>query len=465
VPFRLTEGYGLNLDAVARLREKGARLLVTADCGVTAVAEVERAAQLGLDVVVIDHHTASQSKEGLPRAVAILNPHQPGCAFPSKELAAVGVAFHLLLALRKRLREAGWFAGRAEPNLREQLDLVALGTVADVVPLVNANRILVHHGLRELSREARPGVQALKRVANLSGDVTASDVGFKLGPRLNAAGRLDDASVGVRLLLAEDAAEAERLARELDRANKERQDLQVSVADEAVKQAAALDPFKRRSLVVSSPGWHAGVVGIVASRLVERFHRPTVVIAEDGEVAKGSGRSIEGFHLYDALARCAGHVTRFGGHRHAAGVTLSSSGVRSFSDALEAEARQVLTAEHLEPRLRIDARLSPAEASLALAGQLQRLAPFGAGNPEPVFLCEGLQAAEVRVLADKRGTGPGHLKLRLAHEAVALDAIGFGLGATPPAPNTALELAGQLAVDSYFGTERLQLKVKALRAN
>src|SRR3954464_3409579 len=219
VPQRLIEGYGLNTQAMEKLAARGTRLVVSADCGVTAVAEVDAAARLGLDVVVIDHHTASQD---LPRAVAILNPHQPGCVFPGRELAAVGVAFHLLLALRRRLRETGWFASRPEPNLREMLDLVALGTIADVVPLTGPNRILVHFGLRELARGARIGVLALKSVAQLTGEVTAGDVGFKLGPRINAAGRLDDASVGVRLLLSEDLREARQLAEQLDRANAER---------------------------------------------------------------------------------------------------------------------------------------------------------------------------------------------------------------------------------------------------
>src|SRR5882672_8244159 len=263
VPHRLVEGYGLNVRALEKLAARGTRLVVSADCGVTAVAEIDAAAKLGLDVVVIDHHTASQD---LPRALAILNPHQPGCAFPGRELAAVGVAFHLLLALRKRLREAGWFAGRTEPNLREQLDLVALGTIADVVPLTGPNRVLVHFGLRELARGARPGVLALKSVAQIAGEVSCGDVGFKLGPRLNAAGRLADASVGVRLLLTEDLAEARELAEQLDRANAERQQLQARIADEAVRKAQELGD--RRALVVSSPGWHVGVVGIVASRLV-----------------------------------------------------------------------------------------------------------------------------------------------------------------------------------------------------
>src|SRR6202165_2982578 len=390
VPHRLVEGYGLNTDALTRLAARGTRLLVSADCGVTAVAEIDAASKLGLDVVVIDHHTASQD---LPRAVAILNPHQPGCSFPGRELAAVGVAFHLLLALRKRLRDAGWFATRPEPNLREVLDLVALGTIADVVPLTGPNRVLVHFGLKELSRGARVGVLALKSVAQLgAGDVSCGDVGFKLGPRINAAGRLDDASVGVRLLLCEDPAEARRLAEQLDRANAERPGLQARIATEAIEQASRIK--HRLALVVSSPGWHVGVVGIVASRLVDKFHRPALVLADEGGTTKGSGRRIEGFHLYDALASCSMHLTRFGGHRHAAGVTLPTDKVAALADALEAQARAQLDPASLPPRGRCDVELQVGELDVELARQLQRLAPFGVGNPEPVFVCRSLEAHE-----------------------------------------------------------------------
>ena len=469
VPHRLVEGYGLNARALEKLAARGTRLVVSADCGVTAVAEIDAAAKLGLDVVVIDHHTASQN---LPRAVAILNPHQPGCTFPGRELAAVGVAFHLLLALRKRLREAGWFASRPEPNLREVLDLVALGTIADVVPLTGPNRVLVHFGLKELARGARVGVLALKSVAQLAGEVTAGDVGFKLGPRINAAGRLDDASVGVRLLLSEDLREARALAEQLDRANAERQDLQVRIASEAIAHAEKLGPPEaRRTLVVSSSGWHVGVVGIVAARLVERFHRPALVIAEEGGIAKGSGRSVEGFHLYDALARCAHHLTKFGGHKHAAGVTLDTGRISDFAEALEVEGREALDPAQLSARLRIDAELHPREVRMELASQLRRLAPFGAGNPEPVFFCRELAAHEVRLLPDKKGAGPGHLKLRLGEagprvsegESIALEAIGFNLGGTVLAVGTRLDAAFQLAIDNWNGSERLQLKVKDLR--
>lgn len=469
VPHRLVEGYGLNLEAMRKLSARGTRLLVSADCGVTAVDEVEAANKLGMDVVVIDHHTAAQV---LPRAVAILNPHQPGCVFPGRELAAVGVAFHLLLALRKTLRDAGWFARSPEPNLREQLDLVALGTIADVVPLTGPNRVLVHFGLKELARAARPGILALKSVAQVKGEVSGADVGFKLGPRINAAGRLDDASVGVRLLLTEDLVEARTLAEQLDRANSERQELQARIAGEALEQAEKVfSKAGRHSIVVSSKGWHVGVVGIVASRIVERFHRPTVVLVDEGGVSKGSGRSIEGFHLYDALAQCSSHLTRFGGHRHAAGVTLPSAGVTAFAEALEERARAQMNADMLSPRLRVDAEIDEKEIQLDLARQLQRLAPFGVGNPEPVFVCRTLTAHEVRVLPDKRGTGPGHLKLRLgpepavraAERSPVLEAIGFGLGRAKLLPGERFDGAFQVGIDTYLGAERLQLKMKDLK--
>jgi single-stranded-DNA-specific exonuclease len=469
VPQRLIEGYGLNLAALQKLSARGTKLLVSADCGVTAVAEIDGAAKLGLDVVVIDHHTASQSAEDLPRAVAILNPHQPGCTFPGRELAAVGVAFNLLLALRKRLREKGWFAHGLEPNLREALDLVALGTVADVVPLTGSNRVLVHHGLRELSRGARPGILALKEIAQLKGEVTAGDVGFKLGPRINAAGRLDDASVGVRLLLSEDLTEARGLAAQLDKANAERQELQARIAVEALKRAEEIARGgERRSIVVCATDWHVGVVGIVAARLVERFHRPALVLAETDGVAKGSGRSIEGFHLYDALARCQSHLQKFGGHKHAAGMTLDARELPAFAEAFEREASSQLTDDQLTPRVRIDAKLEPRELEMGLADELQKLAPFGAGNPEPVFASHGLHVSEQRVLPDKRGTGPGHLKLRVGAsggaDSESIGCIGFGLGDRKLDPGAPVDAAFQLSVDTWNGNDRLQLKLKDVRS-
>ncbi|WP_049760203.1 single-stranded-DNA-specific exonuclease RecJ [Anaeromyxobacter dehalogenans] len=454
-PHRLVEGYGLNGDAVRSLAAQGVRLLVTLDCGITSVDEVRVAAGLGVDTVVVDHHTVPVE---LPAAAAILNPHQPGCAYPSKDLAAVGVTFALAMALRRRLRERGRFGpARPEPNLKEVLDLVALGTVADVVPLVGANRILVRWGLEQLATSRRPGVRALKRVAGIADGtpVTAGQVGFRLAPRINAAGRLDDAGRGVRLLLSGDAAAAQALADELDRENQARQEIERRILEQALADAGARVAAGARGLVLARDGWHAGVVGIVASRVVERFHRPAVLVALEDGAGKGSGRSIEGFHLYDALAACSGHLARFGGHRHAAGVTVERAQVEPFRAAFEAHAAATIADEDLVPRCRIDGWVGDAEVTEDAAEGLARLGPFGAGHPEPVFALRGA-AARARTV----GAGGAHLKLALGR---GLDAIGFGMGDRAPACGGPVDAAFTIGFDEWDGTRRLQLKLKDLR--
>jgi single-stranded-DNA-specific exonuclease len=455
-PHRLVEGYGLNTGAVGQLAERGVGLLVTLDCGITSVEEVRAAAALGVDTVVVDHHTVPVE---LPAASAILNPHQPGCPYPSKDLAAVGVTFALVMALRKRLREAGRFdARRPEPNLKDALDLVALGTIADVVPLVGANRILVRWGLEELARTKRPGLRALKRVAGVADGVavSAGQVGFRLAPRINAAGRLDDAGRGVRLLLSDDVAEAQALAEELDRENAARQDIERGILEEALADATARVAEGARGLVLAREGWHPGVVGIVASRVAERFHRPAVLvgIAEDG-VGKGSGRSIEGFHLYDALAACSAHLTRFGGHKHAAGVTIDRAAVDGFRAAFERHANERISDDDLVPRCKIDGWVAEGEVSERAAEALQRLGPFGAGHPEPVFALRG-GAAKARTV----GAARQHLKLALGR---GLDAIGFGMGERLDECGGPLEAAFTIGFDEWDGTRRLQLRLRDLR--
>jgi single-stranded-DNA-specific exonuclease len=456
-PHRLVEGYGLNSAAVAKLAGQGARLLVTLDCGITSVEEVRAAAGLGVDAIVVDHHTVPVE---LPAAAAILNPHQPGCAYPAKELAAVGVTFALAMALRRRLRERGRFGeGRPEPNLREALDLVALGTVADVVPLVGANRILVRWGLQELARSRRPGLRALKRVAGIADGtpVSAGQVGFRLAPRINAAGRLDDAGRGVRLLLEDDPERARALAEDLDRENQARQEIERHMLDEAVVDAIARVREGARGLVLARDGWHPGVVGIVAARIAERFHRPTVLVGvgEDG-TGKGSGRSVDGFHLYDALAACAAHLTRFGGHRHAAGVTVAREAVPRFRQAFEAYASARIADEDLVPRCRIDGWVDEADLTDRAAEDLARLGPFGAGHPEPVFALRGA-ASRARTV----GAGGAHLKLALGN---GLDAIGFGLGERLGACSGPVEAAFSLGFDEWDGSRRLQLRLRDVRA-
>jgi single-stranded-DNA-specific exonuclease len=455
-PHRLVEGYGLNGDAVRKLAAQGVRLLVTLDCGITSVDEVRAAAALGVDTVVVDHHTVPVE---LPAASAILNPHQPGCGYASKELAAVGVTFALVMALRRRLRELGRFGagGRAEPNLKDALDLVALGTVADVVPLVGANRILVRWGLEVLAASRRPGVRALKRVAGIPDGtpVSAGQVGFRLGPRINAAGRLDDAGRGVRLLLSDDAAAAQALADELDRENQARQEIERRILGEAMEDARARVEAGVRGLVLARDGWHAGVVGIVASRIVERFHRPAVLIALEDDAGKGSGRSVERFHLYDALAACAGHLARFGGHKHAAGVTVERARLEPFRAAFEAHAADRLTPEDLVPRTRIDGWVEERDVTERAAEDLAKLGPFGAGHPEPVFALRG-KADRPRTV----GAGGAHLKLGLGR---GLDAIGFGLGDRVPEAGSAVEAAFTVGFDEWDGARRLQLKLKDVR--
>lgn len=458
IPHRLDEGYGLNLQAVERLAAEGTRVLVTLDCGITSVAEVARARDLGMDVVIVDHHTVLPT---LPAAVAVLNPHQPGCEYPTKVLCAAGVAFNLCMGLRKQLRDDGFFATRREPNLRALMDLVALATVADVVPLLGANRILVHHGLAQLTQAQRPGIRALKEVAGLepSAAVNAGQVGFRLGPRINAAGRLQDASLGLQLLCAPTLEAARPLAKVLDQANAERQGIESQILGAALAQAE--ERRDARGLVLFAEGWHPGVIGIVASRVVERFHRPTVMVGVRGGVGKGSARSIEAFHLYDALAGCSEFLVKFGGHKHAAGLTVDPERLPAFREAFERIAFAKLTPEDLIPRCKVDAVVGLHELDERAVEALQRLGPFGQGNPEPVLALRS-QVAHARVLAHKSG-GAGHLKLSLP-AAPALDAIGFGmaeraslLGEGP------VDLAFQAGIDTFRGQRRLSLKLKALR--
>lgn len=461
IPHRLGEGYGLNRAAIERLAAEGTKLLVTLDCGITSHAEIARANELGVDVVVVDHHAVPET---MPPAVAVLNPLQPGCDYPTKWLCAGGVTFNLCMGLRKVLRERGHFAGKQEPNLKQLLDLVALATVADVVPLTGANRVLVTHGLKELTAGRRPGVRALKDVADVgTAEVTASTVGFRLGPRINAAGRLDDASVGLQCLLSKDYESALPLARALDSANAERQQIERAMLNAAIQQAEAAVARGVRGLVLSSPDWHPGVVGIVASRIVERFHRPTVLVGVHEGVGKGSARSIEGFHLYDALKASSAALTRFGGHKAAAGLTIDPARLPEFTQAFEAVTAERLDDAALVPRCRVDALVQPKELDEAAVAALQALAPFGMGNPEPVLALRG-QVARPRVLQNKTPGEPGHLKLAL-ESAPLFDVIGFRLADAAPLTEGPVDLAFKVAIDEFRGVRRLSLKLSSLRAS
>jgi single-stranded-DNA-specific exonuclease len=455
IPNRFDDGYGLNSASIESIIAQGATLIVSVDCGITAVDEAALCRRQGVDLIIVDHHAP---KAVIPDACAILNPLQPGCGYPCKSLAGVGVAFNLLVALRSALREAGAFDGGAVPDLRKWLELVALGTIADVVPLTCQNRIFTFHGLKQIAHQTRPGLQALKRVAGIrEGAVSCGQVGFRLAPRLNAAGRMESAVPGVDLLMSDCLDECLLIASELDAANTERQAIERRIFDEAVALVESCGGYPgQRSIVLASAGWHQGVIGIVASRLVERYHRPTILIAlaEDG-LGKGSGRSIPGFHLLDALAACSQHLLRFGGHRFAAGVGVNSTDVPAFAEAFEAVAAGCLTESDLVPRLTIDAEVEPGEITRELALELKRLEPFGMGNPEPLLMLRGMQVVE------RRTVGEGHLRLRVARDGCSFVAIAFNLA--DRATTGLIDIAFFPEMNEWNGSSSLQLRVKELR--
>lgn len=456
IPNRLEEGYGLSEDGLRKVAGL-AQIVVSVDCGVSAVAEAELCTLLGLDLIITDHHTPGAV---IPKACAVINPLQPGCPYPFKSLAGVGVAFNLMVALRGRLREEGVFAGGSEPNLREYLDLVALGTVADVVPLAGENRTFVKHGLRELASSSRVGVKALKEVAGVAGAVSCGAVGFRLAPRLNAAGRMEDATRGVELLLETDAGRAAAIAAELDANNAERQAIERQILAEALARVQGNpDMGGRKSIVLASDAWHPGVIGIVASRMVDLFHRPTVLIALQDGGGRGSGRSIPGFHLYDALDACADLLVEFGGHRYAAGLSIDEETLEQFVERFEEVSAGLLSADDLIPVLSVDAELSPHEVTAGLADAILSLEPFGAGNPEPLFVLRDMEIVQ-------RWTVRGdHLKVRLSGGGRTFDAIGFNLAEKGDRLSGAVDIAFTLGWNNWSGRKTLQLNLKDIKAS
>jgi single-stranded-DNA-specific exonuclease len=452
VPNRFEFGYGLTPEIVALAAQRAPRLLVTVDNGIASHDGVAEAAARGIDVLITDHHLPAAT---LPAPAIIVNPNQPGCGFPSRNLAGVGVMFYVLMALRARLREQGAFASRGEPHLGALLDLVALGTVADVVRLDHVNRILVEQGLARLRADrARPGVAALFRVGGRDPcRATSIDLGFVAGPRLNAAGRMDDMSLGIRCLLAASDAEALPLAAELDQLNRERRSVEATMHEEALEQLADASSgidADAYTICIHQPQWHAGVVGIVASRLKDRFHRPAIVFAASSDGAlKGSGRSIPGFHLRDALDRVAkeapGTVGRFGGHAFAAGVSIAPAALGAFASAFEHVARATLEPEHLARVHPSDGALAAGELTFELARAL-RAGVWGQGLPAPAF-------DDVFEVLDQRVVGERHLRLTLAREAERFEAVMFNQAAPVPARLRALYRPEVSEWNGLFGLE------------
>ncbi len=453
VPHRTRDGYDFGSAGLAAAREAGATLVVTVDSGIQANAAVAEAAQIGIDVIVTDHHTVGDS---LPDAVAVVNPHQEGCGYPYKDLCGTGVAYRMCEALAQAF-------DIPSGELHAHLDLVALATVADLVPLTGDNRSFVRIGLRAIERSDKLGLRALMERAEVSGrPLDAGDVGFRLAPRINAAGRMEDAMSALRLLLTSDPSEAKALAGMLDDANRRRRDEERSTVDEVLEQlSASFRPEEDYGLVLAGEGWHAGVIGIVASRIVERVHRPTVLIALDGEEGRGSARSIPGFNLFEAVHACREHLGRFGGHAQAAGMDIAKDSVEAFREAFNAEARRTLEGETLRPAISPDLEIELEEATLELAHYLQYMGPFGMGNRTPLFVVRG-----VRLAGKAKVVGANHLRLSLEQGGVRLSGIGFGLAdriSPESLSDGPLDAVFQLREDHFRGVTRVDARFQDIR--
>lgn len=448
LPLRMEEGYGLSHESVQRcIQEFQPQLLIALDCGTSSAPEIADLGKSGTDVIVLDHH---EPKSAVPECVAVVNPKvDPGS--PLHYLCSVGIVFKLCHALLK--------TRPIDFDLKSKLDLVALGTVADIVPLRGENRTLVQRGAIEIARSTRPGLKKLIEVSGVRPPIFTEDIGYRLGPRLNAAGRLSTAEKSLRLLLTQDGAKATELAEFLDKQNRERQEVEKRIfAAAEEKIAKEFDPSRDAAIVVFERDWHPGVLGIVASRIVHKYHRPAIVIGlDENGVGKGSGRSIEGLNLVQTLNRCADKIDKYGGHEMAAGLTVQEKNLDLFAKQFRQVARDLLSDEDLQPRLRLDHEISFAELNLDFLGWHEMLQPFGNGNPQPLFL-----ARDVESVAVPRIVGEKHLQLRLRQHNYHQRAIFFG-AAADALPKQPWDIAFRIRPDEYEGETRLEMRVEAVR--
>ncbi len=462
IPDRLKEGYGPTPQAMRTLAGEGVDLVVTVDCGITAFEAFETAADLGLDVVVTDHH---QAREDLPKALALVNPNRLDEPFPHKELAGVGVAFYLVMALNRALREMGFFEARPEPNLKDLLDLVAVGTIVDVASLTGVNRPLVSAGLQVLRERKNPGLAALMEMARVNGSLSAGQVGFQIGPRINAGGRLGKGPLGSELLHTEDPQRAEQIAVELEEANRERRTLEDKMLRHAMRRIETEGLAESgHTLVLAEKEWHPGVIGIIASRIADRFHRPTVIIAmgENGS-GKGSGRSIPGVDLLSAIEACEGLLLGFGGHKAAAGLSIEAERIGEFAAAFEKAVVDGNPPELFLPALTYDCKLQIPDVNLETVSRLERLQPFGRGNPEPVFMIENVR------LMDARAIKESHVKCRLVDqydnilETISFRVLPGELGDGLLTMGVWIDVVGTLSINRFRNRESVQFIVRDAR--
>ena len=458
IPNRLGEGYGLNKHAIEKIAANGTALIITVDCGASNSDEIALAKKLGMKVVVTDHH---QIPEPFKPCCPVVNPHRPDCSFPFKDLAGVGVTFFLLVALRASLREMGWFKTRLEPDLREYLDMVALGTVADRVPLLDQNRILVSSGMEYMARSRWEGIKAMKEVAGITGaTITSEDIAFKLAPRLNAPGRMGAPEKGIEILTVKKPRPAQVLAFDINAANQNRRKTEKSILDQIENTIKRPEEIKNlRTLFMAGENWHKGVLGIVASRLVNKYHRPSFVLTIQDGMAVGSGRSIDGFNLYEALSRISHLFEKMGGHTHAAGLTLKAKRLETFRNELEALAKETLNEKEIVNTIDVDAELSLQDIDLETISRIRAFAPFGEGNPEPLFLARSLEVTGSWIV------GNTHLKLKVKQGKAIFDAIGFGLAEFHPLKGKMLDIVFTPTLNQWQGQEKIQLRVVDLALN
>jgi len=455
IPDRQLEGYGISREGIAKIASSGAELLITADCGTTSAEEVDYARSLGLDVIVTDHHRPVGASPDCP----FVNPLLPDCTYPFKGLAGVGVMLYLLGAVRRRLIREGAPSPSEVPDLRSSLDLVALGTIADVVPLTSENRILVHHGLELLTNSQRPGIVALKEVSDLKDrKINAYHVAFLLAPRINAAGRLESASLAVELLLTKSPSEAISMARRLNELNSQRQSIETKILEEA-KAIISEDPDweSRRSIVVARDGWHAGVIGIVASRLCQEYYKPVFLVSLEGDTGRGSGRSIADIDLMKVLGAHPQLFETFGGHSRAAGLKIKRDNVFDFAQMFEQEVKSQLGDRTPAPVLWIDAYPDPKHLTVELARDLERFEPTGFGNPEPTLAVKSCPI-ETKELKKER-----HLKLVVDLDGFRFEALCWNQGYRINRIGKYADIAFVPEIDRYWGEELVRWKVKAIK--
>ncbi len=453
IPDRIGEGYSLNRNAIDKIKSDNVNLIITVDCGISDYDEISYAGSLGMDVIILDHHAVPDK---IPEAAAVINPTRSDCRFPFKDLAGVGVAFNFLIALRGRLREDNFWKNGEYPNLKEYLDIVALGTIGDLSPLIDENRIFARIGLELITEGKRVGLNALKAVSGMEySAIDSNGAAFSLIPRINAAGRIGSPEDAVQLLLTDDVNEAMKIAGHLDACNRERQRIEKVVLSEIIDIIdTSMDLQKTSSFVFASGKWHPGVIGIVASRLVDRYCKPAMLISLKNGIGKGSGRSIAGFDMYQGLKRCDSLLVSYGGHRYAAGIVIKEDAIEEFNNCFDEIIREDLAVSDLAPQTAIDAQCSLSEIDHQMVSQLDLLAPFGSMNPEPVLCVRNVNVVSPTIV------GNNHLKMRISGDGTSCNSIWFNKGHFIDVLSGPFDIAFTPQINYWNGTHSVQLKMK-----